>query len=71
MDLNRPRRRPRVRRAVVVLPSAFTLGNLFFGFWSMVSATRGNFLWAGWFLVLAGAMDVIDGRLARLSRTDS
>lgn len=71
MDLNRPRRRPRVRRAVVVLPSAFTLGNLFFGFWSMVSATRGNFLWAGWFLVLAGVMDMIDGRLARLSRTDS
>jgi CDP-diacylglycerol--serine O-phosphatidyltransferase len=71
MDLNRPRRRPRVRRAVVVLPNAFTLGNLFFGFWSMVSATRGNFLWAGWFLVLAGIMDVIDGRLARLSRTDS
>lgn len=71
MDLNRRRRRPRVRSAVVVLPNAFTLGNLFFGFWSMVSATRGNFLWAGWFLVLAGAMDMIDGRLARLSRTDS
>ena len=71
MDLNRPRRRPRVRRAVVVLPNAFTLGNLFFGFWSMVSSTRGNFLWAGWFLVLAGVMDMIDGRLARLSRTDS
>lgn len=56
---------------MVVLPSAFTLGNLFFGFWSMVSAARGNFVWAGWFLVLAGVMDMIDGRLARLSKTDS
>jgi CDP-diacylglycerol--serine O-phosphatidyltransferase len=71
MDLNRPRRRPRVRRAVVVLPSAFTLGNLFFGFWSMVSASKGNFMWAGWFLVLAGVMDMLDGRIARLSKTDS
>jgi CDP-diacylglycerol--serine O-phosphatidyltransferase len=71
MDLNRPRRRQRVRRAVVVLPSAFTLGNLFFGFWSIVSASRGNFLWAGWFLVLAGVMDMVDGRVARLSKTDS
>jgi len=71
MDLNRPPRRQRVRRAVVVLPSAFTLGNLFFGFWSIVSASRGNFLWAGWFLVLAGVMDMIDGRVARLSKTDS
>lgn len=71
MDLNRPRRRPRVRRAVVVIPSAFTLGNLFFGFWSIVSAARGNFMWAGWFLVLAGVMDMLDGRIARLSKTDS
>ncbi len=71
MDLNRSRRRPRVRRAVVVLPSAFTLGNLFFGFWSMVSASKGNFMWAGWFLVLAGVMDLLDGRIARLSKTDS
>jgi len=71
MDLNRQRQRPRVRRAVVVLPSTFTLGNLFFGVWSMVSAAKGNFLWAGWFLVLAGVMDVLDGRIARLSKTDS
>jgi len=71
MDLRYPSRRPRVRRAVIVLPSTFTLGNMFFGFWSIVSAARGNFTWAGWCIVLAGVMDMLDGRVARLSKTDS
>ncbi len=65
------RRRPRVKRAVIVLPSAFTLGNLFFGFWAIVSAANGDFLRAGWFVVLAGVMDMLDGRIARLSKTAS
>ena len=60
-----------VRRVVFVAPSAFTLGNLFFGIWAIVSASRGNFLWAGWFVVLAGVLDTLDGRVARLSKTNS
>jgi len=60
--------RPRFR-AIVVLPSAFTLGNLFFGIWAMVRASQGNFRWAGWFIVFAGVADMLDGRMARLSRT--
>lgn len=74
MDLI-PRRpggpRPGMRRVVVVMPSAFTLGNLFFGFWSIVSAFNGNFRWAGWFIVFAGILDMLDGRVARLSGTKS
>jgi CDP-diacylglycerol--serine O-phosphatidyltransferase len=61
-------RRPRFR-AIVVLPSAFTLGNLFFGIWAMVRAAQGNFRWAGWFIVFAGVADMLDGRMARLSHT--
>ena len=38
--------RPDLTRAVVVLPSAFTLGNLFFGIWAIISAAQGNFKWA-------------------------
>jgi CDP-diacylglycerol--serine O-phosphatidyltransferase len=52
-----------------VMPSAFTLGNLFFGFWAIVSAFNGNFRWAGWFIVFAGILDMLDGRVARLSGT--
>jgi CDP-diacylglycerol--serine O-phosphatidyltransferase len=51
------------------MPSAFTLGNLFFGFWAVVSAFNGNFRWAGWFIVFAGILDMLDGRVARLSNT--
>jgi CDP-diacylglycerol---serine O-phosphatidyltransferase len=61
--------RPSIRHVVVVMPSAFTLGNLFFGFWSIVSAFNGNFRWAGWFIVFAGILDMLDGRVARLSGT--
>jgi phosphatidylserine synthase len=39
MDLRQRReglKRPSMRQVVVVMPSAFTLGNLFFGFWAIV-----------------------------------
>ena len=32
--------RPSMRRVVVVVPSLFTLFNLFFGIWSIVLASR-------------------------------
>jgi CDP-diacylglycerol--serine O-phosphatidyltransferase len=63
--------RPEIRRAVVILPSAFTMGNLFFGFWAIISAFNHNFTWAAWFIVFAGILDMLDGRVARLSNTGS
>ncbi len=62
-------RRPDMRQVVVVIPSAFTLGNMFFGVWAIISAYRGNFTWAAWFIVFAGVLDMLDGRVARLSGT--
>ncbi len=64
-----PPQRPGLRRAIVVIPSAFTLANLFFGIWAIVYAAQGNFKWAGWFIVFAGMADILDGRLARMSHT--
>jgi CDP-diacylglycerol--serine O-phosphatidyltransferase len=64
-------RRPDVRRVVVVIPSAFTLGNLFFGLWAIISAYNRNFTWAAWFVVFAAVLDTLDGRVARLSNTGS
>jgi CDP-diacylglycerol--serine O-phosphatidyltransferase len=58
-----------MRRVVVVIPSAFTLGNMFFGMWAIVSAYRGNFMAAAWYVMIAGVMDMLDGRVARLSGT--
>jgi CDP-diacylglycerol--serine O-phosphatidyltransferase len=54
---------------VIILPSAFTLGNLFFGIYAVVAATRGDFEWAGWFVIFAGILDMLDGRVARFTRT--
>jgi len=64
-----PRQREGMRRAIVILPGAFTSGNLFFGLWAIVSAARGNFSHAAYFIVVAGVLDVLDGRIARMSRT--
>lgn len=65
----RPRRRGRMRRAIIVVPSIFTLANLFFGIWSIVLASQGDFYRASWWIVIAGVLDMLDGMLARVSRT--
>lgn len=64
-----PRRR--LRRGVVILPSAFTLGNLFLGVWAIVTAARGAYDTAGWMIVGAAIMDLLDGRIARFTATGS
>ncbi|MGH7481327.1 MAG: CDP-diacylglycerol--serine O-phosphatidyltransferase [Longimicrobiales bacterium] len=68
------RRRPtraRLQRGVIIVPSALTLGNLFFGLWAVVAATRGEFATAAWVIVIAGIADMIDGRVARVTQTGS
>lgn len=67
----RGRRRARLQRGVIILPSAFTLGNLFFGVYAIVAVSRGDLLWAGWFVVFAAVLDMLDGRVARFTRTGS
>lgn len=64
-----PPRRGRLQRGVIILPSAFTLGNLFLGFWAIVAASRGQFETAAWLVVAAAVLDMLDGRVARFTRT--
>ncbi len=59
------------RRAVLLMPSGFTIANLFFGVWAIVSASRGEFDRAGLYIVLGGVCDAFDGRVARATRTGS
>lgn len=63
--------RRRLQRGVIVLPSAFTLGNLFLGIWAIITASRGEFQAAGWLIVLAAFADLFDGRIARFTSTGS
>jgi CDP-diacylglycerol--serine O-phosphatidyltransferase len=71
-----PLRRPRtdrhsrrIRRGVFLLPSAFTLANLFCGYACVVYATRGEFETAAAFVGLAYIFDMLDGRIARMTGT--
>jgi len=69
IDRMRPVRR--LQKGIIILPSAFTMLNLFFGFYAIVAATRGDFEGAAWFIVWAAVTDLLDGRIARFTRTGS
>src|SRR4029077_2821970 len=66
---DRPRRR--FRRGVYLLPSLFTLGNMFCGYACVVYALRQEYQTAAIFIGLAIALDMLDGRIARLTGTES
>ena len=53
------------------LPNFFTLTNVFLGFLALIYATDGRFSTAAWCLVFATFCDLVDGKLARLSKVYS
>ena len=59
------------RRGVSLLPSLFTLGNMFCGYACIVYAMRGEFETAAPFIGFAIVLDMLDGRIARLTGTAS
>jgi CDP-diacylglycerol---serine O-phosphatidyltransferase len=63
--------RPRLQRGVIIVPSALTIGNLFFGVWAVVSAARGEYERAAWLIIIAAIADTLDGRVARITKTGS
>ncbi len=67
--LRRPLRRPSMRRAVILFPSGFTLGNLFFGIFAIIAASRLHFTAAGVYVMLGGICDALDGRVARATNS--
>jgi CDP-diacylglycerol--serine O-phosphatidyltransferase len=64
-----PRRRRHLRRAAPALPNGLTLGNLFFGIFAIIAASRQNFNTAVWCIVAGGVCDAFDGAVARATRT--
>ncbi len=59
------------RNIRAVIPSIFTIGNMGFGFFSILASGNSNFVMAAWFIILAILMDMLDGRIARLVRGES
>lgn len=60
-----------IRRGIYIIPTLFTCGNMTFGFLAMLSSMNGFFTRAAWFLICAIACDMLDGRIARMTKTSS
>lgn len=54
-----------------IVPSLFTMLNLFFGFFAIVNALQGKFVTASWLITVAAVWDALDGKLARVTQTHS
>jgi len=65
------RRRRRFSRGVSLLPSLFTLANMFCGYACVVYSMRGEYETAAPFIGVAIVLDMLDGRIARLTGTAS
>ena len=63
--------RQRFRRGASFLPMMFTTGNLFLGFWAIVRVLEGRYEHAAFLVLGAGILDMLDGRIARLTGTTS
>lgn len=73
-----PPEKRRVRRGAYLLPSALTIGNMMLGFYALVLGFRGAtdglpgaFQKAAMLVFAAAILDMLDGRIARLTGTES
>jgi CDP-diacylglycerol--serine O-phosphatidyltransferase len=64
---------PAARRRVgaYLLPSLFTIGNIYLGFVAVILALDGRYGRAGFCILLAAVLDFLDGKIARLTGTES
>jgi len=61
----------RFRRGVFLLPSLFTVANLFCGYASVIHSTRGDFEMAALLIGIAMVLDTLDGFFARLTNSST
>jgi len=59
------------KRGIHILPSLFTTGNVFCGFYAFVAVLNEQFYFAAWAIVVGMIFDGLDGRIARLTKTTS
>jgi CDP-diacylglycerol--serine O-phosphatidyltransferase len=62
---------PRPARGIYLLPNLFTTGGLFAGFYAIIAASSGNTVDACIAVFVAAVLDGLDGRIARLTGTQS
>lgn len=54
-----------------IIPNLFTTGNLFFGFFGIINAIEGRFELAAVAILISCLFDILDGKVARLTRATS
>jgi CDP-diacylglycerol--serine O-phosphatidyltransferase len=69
--ISRVRTGARLRRGIAILPSLFTVGNMFLGYYAIILGFKHQFDLAVTLIILAGVLDSLDGRIARMTGTSS
>ncbi|MBN1382731.1 MAG: CDP-diacylglycerol--serine O-phosphatidyltransferase [Deltaproteobacteria bacterium] len=64
-------RKADMKKGVYLLPNLFTTASLFCGFYSIIASVKGNFFIAAIAIIIAIALDGLDGRIARITNTIS
>lgn len=62
---------PSVHPSLFIFPNLFTSASLFLSLFSIVKVSEAEFIAACWLILLAAVCDVIDGPVARFTRTSS
>lgn len=60
-----------MRKGIYILPNLLTLTGMLFGFLSVINSLNGNFTNAAWYILVAGVFDMMDGWVARMTKTTS
>ena len=61
----------KLKKGIYILPSLFTTGNVFCGFYALIAAMNEQFFLSAVAIGLAIIFDILDGRVARLTKTTS
>ncbi len=54
-----------------LVPSLFTVLNMFCGFLALIHASKGDIIQASWLIILAAGFDALDGVMARITKSSS
>ncbi|MCH7823325.1 MAG: CDP-diacylglycerol--serine O-phosphatidyltransferase [Acidobacteria bacterium] len=69
--IRKPKATQRLKRGIPLLPSLFTVGNLFCGYYSLIATLRGEYAPAALAIGIAMVADGLDGRIARMTNSES
>lgn len=61
----------KLKRSIYILPSVFTVGNIFAGFIALIATLSGQYQQAAIAIGVAVVLDGLDGRVARLAKVTS